>query len=731
MIFLSVVREKEPLVDMANFTANLFRMNVAHLEQCELEYELILRGLSVSEMRQDNERRLRSALRDDEKENRDYLSWRGSLEEYSYIGNRLKEIEENIIHGANITAKSRLYHYYLRLRRCQVQTPNEEENRYVLVEAIKEMLLKYFNELIDNRDELYMQTTMNQHNSNLSRHEVEEARPSSISGFEGSQRFTGAIPKVNQSRRVAFLSSTRDNEDSIGSSGDSVIDDLVILNSPITEIENPLLSDQADGHNTAPANAQSDYIFQAGRTERNNFRNQSSRPTQPPTFVSGFQTSSYSQRNLAQPATDSEYIHVSQIESYVQKCVTEVLSNRNSNRPVTSRLDTLTDQLENCNIRDRTEPNFPRSQTVPSFSSRRSNNLRDFSVIPGNLQVPPALASTQRLTNVAFNRSLPNQPEMRNPNQSNGFDGHNTLRNPFESSQNFNARNFRKPPHHLCKIIGTWPKFCGDNNTVPLVSFLRTIDMLCRSYEVDKEELKPHAHLLFTGDAYTWYMTYVDRFTNWDTLLYYLTIRYDNPNRDRYIKEEMRNRKQKPNELFSAFLTEIEALSQRLINPMSEIEKFDIVVENMKISYKRRLALEDIRSIEDLAQKCYRFDALESNLFSPKSRGTNAEVHVLCAEDEDYEDEYINAIQSKGGRRNPKQTENKYVGEQNSEEVVGGIVCWNCRGNDHIWKFCPEEKRIFCHICGYVGKTAFNCPNNHQTNNALSKGSKNAFQESV
>lgn len=85
MIFLSVVREKEPLVDMANFTANLFRMNVAHLEQCELEYELILRGLSVSEMRQDNERRLRSALRDDEKENRDYLSWRGSLEECSYI----------------------------------------------------------------------------------------------------------------------------------------------------------------------------------------------------------------------------------------------------------------------------------------------------------------------------------------------------------------------------------------------------------------------------------------------------------------------------------------------------------------------------------------------------------------------------------------------------------------------------------------------------------------------
>lgn len=67
-------------------------------------------------------------------------------------------------------------------------------------------------------------------------------------------------------------------------------------------------------------------------------------------------------------------------------------------------------------------------------------------------------------------------------------------------------------------------------------------------------------------------------------------MRYDNPNRDRFVKEEMRNRKQRPNELFSAFLTDIETLSQRLMRKMSEDEKFDITFENMKISYKRRLA---------------------------------------------------------------------------------------------------------------------------------------------
>lgn len=213
--------------------------------------------------------------------------------------------------------------------------------------------------------------------------------------------------------------------------------------------------------------------------------------------------------------------------------------------------------------------------------------------------------------------------------------------------------------------------------------------------------------------------------------MYYLTIRYDNPNRDRYIKEEMRNRKQKPNELFSAFLTEIEALSQRLISPMSEIEKFDIVVENTKISYKRRLALEDIRSIEDLAQKCCRFDALESNLFSPKSRGTNAEIHALGTGEEDSEEEFVNAINSKGNRQKAKLTENKYIREQNTEDVVSGMVCWNCYGTDHIWKFCPEEKRIFCHVCGYAGKTSTNCPNNHPINSTFPKGTKNGLQENA
>lgn len=732
---------------MAKFTANLYRMNVSHLEGCELEYELILRGLSVSEGRQDNERRLRAALREDEKENRDYLSWRGISEECAFIETRLREIEDSILRQANLSSKSRLYHYYLRLRRCQIQAPTEEENRFILVDIIKEMLLKYFNEVIANKDELYMQTTMDTHNSNVGRQEIGQSRSFNSSIPSDQSRSAGAIPKVpDQARRVAFLSSTRDDIDNVSSNSDSLLDDLVVFESPNTGVENPLYR-QVSGQNIAQSN-----ITQSRRNESNpptissqgvtienprqDFGNLHPRPTQPPVFVNAFNPDLQQRQNTLSAAKDDQYVHVSQIESYIQKCVSTYLGNLNPPTSAPNRIDLITDQLRNINIRggeglSLPRPQAPREQISNPISSRSASGLRKFSVIPNNLNVPPALSSTERSNNMIFNRTLPSQSEIPHSVPASFSDGNIMLRNPFDSNQVRNSRSFRNPPHHLCKIIGTWPKFCGDNNTVPLVSFLRTIDMLCRSYEVDKEELKPHAHLLFTGDAYTWYTTYVERFTDWNTLLYYLTIRYDNPNRDRYIKEEMRNRKQKPYELFSAFLTEIEALSQRLINPMPDIEKFDLVVENMKISYKRRLALEDIRSIEDLAQKCYRFDALESNLFTPKSRGTNADVHALSADEEDYEDEYVNALQTKGGRRNPKQAENKYGSTQNQDERPTGILCWNCQGNDHIWKFCPEEKRIFCHVCGQAGKTSFNCPNNHPSNPAFAKEPKNGFQENV
>lgn len=223
-----------------------------------------------------------------------------------------------------------------------------------------------------------------------------------------------------------------------------------------------------------------------------------------------------------------------------------------------------------------------------------------------------------------------------------------------------------------------------------------------------------HAHLLFKDSASTWYTTYEEKFVTWEVLESYLRLRYDNPNRDQMIIDEMRDRKQRTHEKFSEFLTEMEALAQRMIRKMSEQEKFELIVRNMKISYKKRLALETIYSIDHLSQLCYRLDALETPLY-PSQGQSRRMVNQIELDDEDVltdltgeETEEIFALKARYAAL--KYGKGKADGDTKRENPE---TCWNCLQIGHMWRDCEKRKRIFCHICGYMDTTAFRCPNRH------------------
>lgn len=677
----------------AQFKANFYRMNVIYLEDYELDFELNLRDFSLAGSVQEKQRRLRARLRDDEKENRQYSSGVATPGDFTFIENRLVEIENSILNNLNPGAKTRLYHYYNRLRGCTTSTPEEEERRYVLVDIVKDMLSMYFSELVSDRDEIYESIVQlaTQASDLRNGSEGNQFRPGPVDEFGGSdsstitlmepRRSTGAIPKRQDYRRVSFVGSR-----------------------------------EVERHKTSGT---SNAIGENGETNAG--------------MRSAVETPRPSTRD------QNEYVHVSEINQYVRKCIDQYLASDRRQVVVQETVDRLADEFRNADIRDTDVLNISNigkpTQGTPrdSIMARRSGELRRWSVVPGDLKMPPSVAQNQLFLDTSLNMNVPRRSECSTVRNTPLIDLNVSPQNPFEGHSRppcSPPRRMQRYPHQLCKIIGTWPKFSGDNNTVPLVSFLRTVDMLCRSYEIEKEELKPHAHLLFTGDAYTWYTTYVDRFNTWEALLYYLTMRYDNPNRDRFIKEEMRNRKQKPNELFSAFLTDLDSLQQRLIHPMSEFEKFELVVENMKMSYKRRLALEDIHSIEDLAQKCYRFDALEQSLFNPRSRGINQEVHAVVVEEDELSDgENINVIDTNVVRKANVTKARNPVMPRNQE--VNVKFCWNCRNEGHFWRFCPQEKQVFCHVCGYTGRVVANCPGNHQMINRQTGVPKNLRREDV
>lgn len=416
----------------------------------------------------------------------------------------------------------------------------------------------------------------------------------------------------------------------------------------------------------------------------------------------------------------SEYVHASEIETYVKAYLARLLDS-SSQRVSPSNLDVsrLADRIANVGFRD-----------TELFQISRGD-LRGL-ITPEN-SMPPLQNPRERVS------EMEDRPMQPNSLSGSPRDPHLTARpgmsqpsgTPFPNSYDRTAfpnaygssGYVRRQPHQQCNIIEKWPKFSGDNNTIPVTDFLRQIDILCRSYDITKQELRRHAHLLFKENAYVWYTTYEDRFQSWETLESYLKMRYDNPNRDRIVKEELRNRKQRPNELFSAFLADIEMLAQRLNHKMTEREKYELIVENMKIGYKRRLALEPINSIEHLAQMCYKFDALEPNLYTGVGQ-TKPTIHQLTADDEDGEDyegedvEQIFALQKRFGTFSRVNKDAKAAGTKSSLDnstatTLPQLVCWNCRQTGHLWKDCNQKKEIFCHICGHVDTTAFRCPNRH------------------
>lgn len=446
-----------------------------------------------------------------------------------------------------------------------------------------------------------------------------------------------------------------------------------------------------------------------------------------------------------------EYVHISEIENYVQTYVRQLLSSQPTRSIVRDTMvNNLAQQIADIGLHDPEVSGMNRPVDAgvhaPLGASRLSPPLqmqREFENPPEN-RGERVNEGTPRIFRDSFRNSWPNFPiqadsthygdavsgDQRNEPTGRGNFAPGPSVNPLRMNPGIPNQFPRgRLPHQTCNILEKWPKFAGDANPVPVVDFLRQIDLLCRSYQISKEELKTHAHLLFKEDASVWYTAYEPKFDSWDTLLYYLRMRYDNPNRDRFIKEELRNRKQRPNELFSAFLTDIETLSQRLIKKITDEEKFDIVTENMKMSYKRRLALEKIGSLEHLAQLCYRFDALEGNLYHPRSLSKPPVVNEIHLDEQDLiyaEDEIgeleVAAIQS----RRMSTSDSRDPSTRRPEGTdTSKLLCWNCRKSGHVWRECDQKKVIFCHMCGHPDTTAFRCPQQHDIRPFSEPKSKN------
>lgn len=275
------------------------------------------------------------------------------------------------------------------------------------------------------------------------------------------------------------------------------------------------------------------------------------------------------------------------------------------------------------------------------------------------------------------------------------------------SSPEYSRRHYGK------SRVESWDlNFSGDSRSIQVEDFLTRIQKLARHEGVPKGELLMNIHKRLKGEAYDWWFTRESHLSTWKKFESEIRFRYGNPNRDRGIRSQIRELKQKKGETFIAFVTEVEKLNQCLQRPFSSRTLFELIWENMRPHYRSRLSVLDIENLEDLIEVNHKIDANDPGFYRPQEGRKEVHHLDLGESDSDNSTEESTLHSLKVNQSGSKRAAPSNIQPQQTNAGPGPL-CWNCRKTGHIWKECREQKRIFCYICGNLERTVRNCEHNH------------------
>ncbi|KAI5634748.1 retrotransposon gag protein domain-containing protein [Phthorimaea operculella] len=163
-----------------------------------------------------------------------------------------------------------------------------------------------------------------------------------------------------------------------------------------------------------------------------------------------------------------------------------------------------------------------------------------------------------------------------------------------------------------------------DGSSCVLV-FLERVE-LRRSRSISAESLFRSAVELFTDNALLWYRGICDSVTCWEELKKELMNEYLSPDYNWRLLNEIQNRTQGQSESFSVYFAIMQNYFKRLLEPLSESQKLQILMRNIRPEYTEHLSLIAIGSLNDLRDKCKLIERnkLKSQFFTePPKVGAN------------------------------------------------------------------------------------------------------------
>lgn len=236
-----------------------------------------------------------------------------------------------------------------------------------------------------------------------------------------------------------------------------------------------------------------------------------------------------------------------------------------------------------------------------------------------------------------------------------------------------------------------------DNTGPSIAAFLERVEELRRARGVTQEELFDSAVDLFSGAALVWYRASANRITSWSQLASELKEVFQPPDYDFRLHQEIFNRIQGEQEPIDLYIAAMEGLYGRLSVPILEPNRLAQIYHNLHPQLQDRLALMDIKTLDDLRLMGRRAEAgrLRSSRPRPSPRSD-----TILEPDLSYQDCRRRVFPS-------GKVASLQVG--NSSDRRRELLCWNCGGAEHCFRDCTKQRKRFCYGCGAEGIIRRNC----------------------
>jgi hypothetical protein len=224
-------------------------------------------------------------------------------------------------------------------------------------------------------------------------------------------------------------------------------------------------------------------------------------------------------------------------------------------------------------------------------------------------------------------------------------------------------------------------------------AFLERVEEIRRARGLSCDDLFKSAVDLFSGQAIVWYRSTQSRVRSWDELCNEMRIVFRSPDYDFRLQQEIFSRVQGEQESIDMFIAAMEGLYSRLSVKIPEFTRLSQILNNLHPTLQDRLALCDIKSIEDLRLMGRKAEAGRFRVTVPRSvnrSGPVLEPDLAYIEPQRKKTPQVSAI-----RQHSSSDQDK--------------TCWNCQGKGHRFVECKEARKKFCFRCGEPDTIKPNC----------------------